>query len=399
MGNLPSEPDAGPDAGPEAGQDAGPDFRPESRAGRPPEPLFRADVPDTPTDPLSSAQEEIEGAPRRPRWRSIVGGVVGVGLVVAALIAVGLRHQELSRAMGALAQAPGWMVILAFLLPLANWLLVSQSLWIVTARHGPVAPREMLWLVAGAWLLNYLPMRPGMVGRIAYHRAVNGIPVKTSMGLLVISMGLTGGSIVLLAVLGFILREATHTATEVGVIAGAGAVIGLAGLAFRLTKGPWRLAGALLLRYLDMLVWVARYWIMFSLVGQSLSFEQACLVAAISQAATAIPLAGNGLGLREWAVALFAASLPAWFAAGGGGAAPDAADPAQTASDAATIALAADLINRGVELLIAVPVGLTGLSIVTRTLRRRRRVPESPAPAPSGAGSPGIGPAPSPADR
>lgn len=364
------------------------------RPGEPPPPGAGS-----PSEPSAAASSDADPAAMQPqieppsgrarRWRALVGGIIGLALVIAAIAAVATRHEEMGEAWEALRTAPWWMVALAVALPLANWVLVSLALWVITARYGPVRPGEMMGLVAGAWLLNYLPMRPGMFGRIAYHRKINRIPVKTSMGLLVISMGLTAAAIAILTVLGLALRWAGGLAAEITVVAGAGLVIAVAAACFRATRGPWRIATALLLRYLDMLVWVARYWIVFRLVGQDLSFEQACAIAAVSQAATAIPLSGNGLGLREWAVGLSAAALPAWF----GGATVAAADP-DSAPAATILAVAADLVNRGVEMAIALPIGLLGLAWVARRLRAHARANPPPAHSPDATSSPAPSPTP-----
>jgi hypothetical protein len=316
--------------------------------------------------------ESPDAPPRRPRRRAIIGTLIGLALLGAAIVAIAMRREDLAGAFSALASAPWWMAPLALILPLANWSLVSWALYTITARHGPIRPGEMHALVAGAWLLNYLPFRPGMVGRIAYHKAVNGIPVKTSMGLLVLSMSLTAAAILILAALSLILRLADTLAAQGAIVAAGAGLLAAASLVLQRTGGPWRIATALTLRYLDMLVWVARYWLVFRLVGQHLTFEQACAIAAVSQAATAIPLSGNGLGLREWAVGLTAGALPAWFG-------PAIAAPPDTASTAAAttadpaaataVAVLADLINRGLELAVAVPVGSVGMAEVTHRLR------------------------------
>jgi len=317
-------------------------------------------APDADTgDPLNLAP-----TPARRR-RAIIGGIVGLALVVAALVAVALRRHELASAWDALTIAPAWMVALALVSPLLNLVFVSLALWIITAKHGPVRPAEMLALVCGAWLLNYLPMRPGMFGRIAYHRKVNNIPISTSAALLVLSMGLTATAIALLVVLGLALRWTDSLAIEISIIAGTGGAIGLASLILGLTQGPWRIAAAIFLRYLDTLVWVTRYWLVFHMVGHALSFEQACAIAAVSQAATAIPISGNGLGLREWAVGLSMAALPSWFM-----------EPGATSAQATALGLAGDLVNRGVEMAVAVPVGLIGMAWVARRLRQHANRPE-----------------------
>ena len=108
----------------------------------------------------------------------------------------------------------------------------------------------------------------------------------------------------------------------------------------------------------------------FGLVGQSLTFEQACAIAAVSQAATAVPISGNGLGLREWAVGLTATALPSWFAS----------DP-ETGPSSMVVSVAADLVNRGVEMAVALPVGIVGILIVSKRIGRLR-----PAKPPESAG-------------
>jgi len=319
-------------------------------------------APDTSNaDPNSLA---LSPAKRR---RAIIGSIIGLTLVVAAIVAVALRRDELAGAWDALVVAPAWMVALALASPLLNLVFVSLALWIITAKHGPVRPAEMLALVSGAWLLNYLPMRPGMFGRIAYHRKFNNISLSTSAALLVLSMGLTATAIALLVVLGLALRWTDSLGVEIAIIAGTGGAIGLGALILGQTKGPWRIAAAIFLRYLDTLVWVARYWLVFHMVGHALSFEQACAIAAVSQAATAIPISGNGLGLREWAVGLSMAALPSWFM-----------QPGATGAQATALGLAGDLVNRGVEMTIAVPVGLIGMAWVANRLRQHARSPEAP---------------------
>lgn len=300
----------------------------------------------------------------------MIGGAIGLGLVTAAVLVVLARRDELGDAWAAMHAAPWWLGALAIGLPLANWVVVSLALWVITSKHGPVRPGEMMSLVAGAWLLNYLPMRPGMIGRIAYHRAVNGIGVKASMGLLVLSMGLTAAAIAIVAALSILLRTADGLAAEAAIVASAGLVIAVFTIGLGLGGGPWRVAAALFLRYVDMLIWVARYWVVFGLVGQSLTFEQACAIAAVSQAATAVPISGNGLGLREWAVGLTATALPSWFGS----------DP-ETGPSSMVVSVAADLVNRGVEMAVALPVGIAGILIVSKRIGRLR-----PAKPPESAG-------------
>src|SRR4029079_8775600 len=96
--------------------------------------------------------------------------------------------------------APPALIALALALPLVNWVLSSLGLWVQMRRHGPVGAVEVALLVGAAWVLNYLPLRPGMIGRIAYHKSVNGIEVVDSVRAVFVGMGC--GACAVLTVLG-----------------------------------------------------------------------------------------------------------------------------------------------------------------------------------------------------
>jgi hypothetical protein len=95
-----------------------------------------------------------------------------------------------------------------------------------------------------------------------------------------------------------------------------------------------------------MLAWVGRYALVFWLIGQPLEIGGAVAVAAACQVALVLPLIGNGLGLRELAVGVMAAALPASLGA-------------STSQGAGSLA---DVVNRVAEIAVAVPVGLACLA-------------------------------------
>ena len=124
------------------------------------------------------------------------------------------------------------------------------------------------------------------------------------------------------------------------------------------------LAAAMFLRYLDIVVWIARYALLFALLDAPLTLADAVLVTAASQVAQLIPFVGNGLGAREWGVGLVGAAKGATTA----------------------VALTADLLNRASEVVLAVPLGLLATALVTRRLARFRahhahESPHTPAQA------------------
>ncbi|MCA9299560.1 MAG: hypothetical protein KDA28_10865, partial [Phycisphaerales bacterium] len=103
-----------------------------------------------------------------PPTRRLIAFAIGLLLIIAALVAVATQRHALRAALDSLGSAPWWMVVLLIVLPLGNLVTVSTSFAVLTNRYGRVGWTEMLALIASAWLLNYLPMRAGMVGRFAY---------------------------------------------------------------------------------------------------------------------------------------------------------------------------------------------------------------------------------------
>ncbi|MCL4743558.1 MAG: hypothetical protein KJZ54_15285 [Phycisphaerales bacterium] len=304
----------------------------------------------------------MNGAPAgRGRWdrRRVIGYAAGVLLLAAAVWAVASQRGAVAGSMDAVRAAPAWMVAVALLLPIGNWLATAASLRALTlrrARGRHVGRGEMLALVGSAWLLNYLPMRPGMIGRIAYHKRVNRIAVRDSVLVLVEANAMTAGAVGLMLAIALALRAAPAGASWswlVLVLPGAAfAAAWGAGAARDAAWTAWAVAATA--RYADLMVWLARYACAFALLGRPLSVEGAAVLAAVSQAAFLVPFVGNGLGVREWGIGLVAAS---WAGA-------------DSAREAAAFGLAADLLNRAVEVAVSVPVGIVCTAWLGRRLAR-----------------------------
>jgi hypothetical protein len=292
---------------------------------------------------------------RRQRLRHLIGFLVGLALFSAAIWAIAHGGADVRTAIDAARHAPWWLVAAVLLFPALNWLLVSLSFHVLHTRYAPVGRVEMSALIASAWLLNYLPLKPGMFGRLAYHKKVNGIRFADSARVLLVNVMLTGASIGALVAIAVLVRLSGAT---FGWVWGwvwcvpLPAALGVAAIVLRARSRergggagwPWRLCVSGLLRFLDMMVWVGRYSASFALIGSPLDFESALVVAAVSQVALLVPLAGNGLGLREWGVR--AATEP--------------------------VGLLADVVNRAAELAVSVPLGLAGSAYAARRLARHR---------------------------
>lgn len=276
---------------------------------------------------------------RRATLRRAVLYGIGVLLMAAAVLAVVSRAEVIGPAMQSARRAPAWMVALVLLLPALNVSITAASFFLLTRRFGRVGYAEMLALIFSSWLLNHLPMRPGLVGRVAYHKAVNAVPVFASVRVIgeQIVCGATGLAGVLIVVLA---TRGTHDAWLIG---GAAAFAACTLAAAAVVQGPTRVyAVVVALRIADCGVWMLRYALLFAIVGRPLSWHDAAAVAVASQAAMLSPVP---LGLREWVVGLTSAAMT-------GG------TIGATTIDAAAPGVAADLVNRAAELAVAGPLGL-----------------------------------------
>ncbi|MEQ8316741.1 MAG: hypothetical protein RIE77_12780 [Phycisphaerales bacterium] len=303
---------------------------------------------------------------RQTRWFRIAGFVAGAALVVLAVVAA-LRQdpQAMHRSIEALGDHPWWFVLLFVTLPLLNWLSISASIWFLLSRFGTLGVRETSALVGMAWLLNYLPMRPGMVGRVAYHKAVNGIPVRKTGQTLLEGAVITAVASGVMLLGALFLRGFSPLVAWLVLVGGPTVVGGIAAAAFwhaRPVTARYCASGAL--RVIDMAIWAGRYALAFEIVGTPIDLSAALILAVASQIAMLVPFAGNGLGLREWLIGALAAGLPAAMLGGG--------DAGLSAG------LTADVLNRVVEVLVAVPLGLTCLALIARRLRHRTRLGTPP---------------------
>ncbi|MBX3317624.1 MAG: flippase-like domain-containing protein [Phycisphaeraceae bacterium] len=299
------------------------------------------------------------GTPRGGRaTRAIVGSIVGGALLVAAVWTASLQGGSLADGLRAMRSAEWWLVAMAIVLPIANLFVVSVAFWLLNNRHGSVRLDEMAGLIASAWLLNYLPLRPGMFGRIAYHKKYNGIGIKASARVLAETVAMAG---IAMAMLASIVLGLDWIGVEGGpvwwAVASAPLVGGIAVWRGSSDRTVRAYAGAMAMKYADVALWAFRYWAVFALIGREIGAREAVAVAVVSQVALLIPLAGNGLGLREWAVGLLAAALPGWYAMG--------------EDSGAGIGLTADLVNRAAEVMVAIPLGVLGIVGIARLVRGR----------------------------
>jgi hypothetical protein len=292
--------------------------------------------------------------PRR-LWLRRAGFVAGLLLLGAALLMAWRQRDEVGEAFAAVGDLPP-VTLLVYTVVLLGTVAVNVGLSGVTfsalvSRYGRVGFLEMQALIAASALLNYVPMRAGLIGRVAYHRAYNDIPVAASAKVIVQAVGLSVAGALYLGL-------AIVVAYRWPAVLMIASLLPLAVLTVLAWLAPARRALAIagVARYAELLVLAVRYWVAFALLGLTLETPAALAFAAVSAMATMIPFLSNGLGAREWAIGWMAQVLT----------------PFQLG-----LGITADLLNRAAELVGIVPLGLIALGWLAR---RRRTVRTIPAP-------------------
>jgi len=274
-------------------------------------------------------------------WRRILTLTIGVALTVAALV-VAARHIDFAR----LASAnPAWLGALA-LGVVGNIFATSAVFWVITRSFDatpPVGFGKMTQLIGASALLNYLPLMlpAGQVGRAAYLKVKNQLPLHQSFLIVMIVLGV---SALVMVVAG---ASAALDPATIGLGTPMRWAFGAAGIALiALASGPvsrmtlrrktWMAWTWAPLRAVDLLVISIRLYIAFQIVGQPVTFAHVVVAASAGMFVSLLPLTPNGLGLREWVVgALTEAMAPT---TGGMG-------------------LAASVVDRGVEAVVLTVAG------------------------------------------
>ena len=288
-----------------------------------------------------------------------VGTVAGIILTGAAAVSV-VRNPAIRDSLGRALARPDWVALAGLVAAcLVTQVLTSAVFSILMRRHGRVGFGEMNALVAASTLGNYVPPQAGSVGRMAYHKAVNGIPVRSTLVTILQAMAATAVATCAVGAVALLARGA-------GAPWWSAALVPALWLPLALDRG-WRpFALVMVLRSVEVLAWALHAWAAFRLSGWAIGPETAVGAALVASAANLVPFVGNGLGIREWAVAVAAPVL--------GGYERDAG-------------LAAELVGRSVDVLVAVPLGLVAMGALVRRAASAARA-EAPASRAGGSTTP-----------
>lgn len=296
--------------------------------------------------PEDAAANAPEPEPRRsPLWLRIAGFAFGLACLLAAISVARDTREQFDAALVSL-RAPAPLLVAAVLSAVLVGLFLSGSLfWLLVRRFARVPFGEMQAVISASGLLNYLPLKPGFVGRIAYLRGRHGVRVPDSIRMIVEALALTGISAVISTLTLVALRAA-------GLDGGWSLLACVLPALLALQPRGRTMLLALAVRQAEFSLWIARYWIVFRLVGAPIGLDTAVVLAAISVISSLIPFISNGLGVREWAVGLLTPLITG-----------DAVGASQ--------AIVAELAHRTLEIAVVAPVGLVGLFACIRSARAR----------------------------
>ena len=117
----------------------------------------------------------LQDQERRRTALRVIGLVVGLVFFAAAIHFAMGEQAEFAKALEALRDPPPSAVALVLASVAIGAVLSALLFHILMRRFGTVPFWEMQALIAASAFANYLPLKPGFVGRVAYHRVRHGI--------------------------------------------------------------------------------------------------------------------------------------------------------------------------------------------------------------------------------
>ncbi len=285
-----------------------------------------------------AAVEQFLSNPTVRRFARPIGLVIGLLLMACAIVFAVLERAQLTDALATLRDPPPETIALMLGCVLAGLLLTGLLFHVLIARFARVPWWEMQALVASTTLANYLPLKPGLIGRVAYHKVRHGIAPVQSARTILEAVGLTFAA-AMSAVCLLWLCQTLALPPELVFVSP------LLALVARLFPKGRTLALGFVIRSAEVFLWALRYWCAFRLIGSPVSYESALVLATASCLATLVPFISNGLGLREWVVGLLTPILA--------GASMEAG-------------IVAELVNRTAELIIVIPCGAAGAVLLAK---------------------------------
>ncbi len=302
-----------------------------------------------------------------PTWRKIkrwAGYTLGAALLIACIV-MALRGGDWQRLAEVEPSTFGWLILLVVLSLFFSTNVFSLLTIPYAPEEKPVPWIVMLALISASTLLNYLPLRPGLIGRAAFLKKYYDIAYRSSVRILLIAITISAtiyGSI-------FALGLRHHCPDFLITLLLAGAfILALLGAGmhvlhllvrkrFRAATHMWYLTGVAIHRFSEVAIATIRLMIVFHLLDVDIYFSHAAILATCGMFITLVGITPNGLGLREWLYGLIAAS--GFF----GG----------DVEGGLRLGLQVALIDRAAESLVVIPSGLAGMVYLKNKPRRSQR--------------------------
>ena len=279
------------------------------------------------------------------RWLRRAGLAVGVACFALAIHVAMREREEFAKAIDALRDPDPFAVAMVLLSVAVGAALSGLLFHILMRRFGKVPFWEMQALISASAFVNYLPLKPGFVGRVAYHRLQHGIRASHTLRTIVEAIALSG-TVAGMFLLSLLVLRALGVPGEWSLLAPA-----LLAPAMRF-PAVRSVSQALLVRQAELALWTLRYWAVFQLVGAPIDLETAIVLASVSVIATLLPIVSNGLGIREWVIGILAPMI--------------SHEPVSTSQ-----AIVAELVHRAAEIVVMTPIGITAIVVLVRHTRRR----------------------------
>jgi len=260
------------------------------------------------------------------------------------------EKEEFGKAIEALRDPPPIAVALVLASVFVGAVLSAVLFHILMRRFGKVPFWEMQALIAASAFANYLPLKPGFVGRVAYHRLRHGIRAAHTLRTILEAIALSGtvASLFLVSLVSLRALAARGVTVAGHEIQGEWALVAPSVLALAMFWPKTRsLSQALLVRQAELALWTLRYWAVFQLVGAPIDLETAIVLASVSVIATLLPVVSNGLGIREWVIGLLAPMI--------------SHQPVSTSQ-----AIVAELVHRAAEIAVMAPFGIVSIIVLYR---------------------------------
>ena len=236
-----------------------------------------------------------------------------------------------------------------------NLLLTGVLFWAVTLPFDAkpvVGLGKMVQLILSSSVLNYLPLRAGLLGRAAYLKAKHQLPIKQSgiILLIVLVMGAVVLGSIGLSIVICPMQYQTQTILMVSLGLLAICPYAIKPVIQKLTArtiGKDIILAWGLIRLADMFVVGIRTWFAFTIAGCPISYTQAVAMGAVGMLVSLLGLTPNGLGLREWAMVGMTLLISQHNAAAG---------------------ITAALVDRAMEVLVVCLVGLPATLLLAKQM-------------------------------